>query len=106
MFSDIQPVYTKLSSKLKEFLNVFGETPKVNSNCDGDRDSYDAMVLLTGRYDYEEMGGGDPESTSFCLLSFLFFCQIGFLASLCCPHLVKTSLGKIKCRAILIYLTF
>ena len=89
MFSDIQPVYTKLSSKLKEFLNVFGETPKVNSNCDGDRDSYDAMVLLTGRYDYEEMGGGDPESTSFCLQS---FCQNGFLATLYCPHLVETDL--------------
>merc|ERR1719510_2346177 len=27
------------------------------------------MVLLTGRYDYEEMGGGDPETSSmgYCL---------------------------------------
>merc|ERR1711974_459395 len=24
--------------------------------CDGDRDSYDAMVLLTGRYDFGDMG--------------------------------------------------
>ena len=26
--------------------------PKVNSDCDGDHDSYDAMVLLTGRQDF------------------------------------------------------
>ena len=47
---------------------MFLVTLKVNNDCDADRDSYDAMVLLTGRYDYEEMGGGNPESTSFCLL--------------------------------------
>ena len=29
---------------------------KVNSKCDGDRDGYDAMVLLTGRYDFGDMG--------------------------------------------------
>ena len=28
----------------------------MNSLCDGDRDSYDAMVLLTGRYDFGDMG--------------------------------------------------
>ena len=33
-------------------------TSKVNSGCDGDRDSYDAMVLLTGRYDWEGLAGG------------------------------------------------
>ena len=30
----------------------------MNSQCDGDRDSYDAMVLLTGRYDYQDMTPG------------------------------------------------
>ena len=30
---------------------------KVNSQCDGDRDSYDAMVLLTGRYDFQDLKG-------------------------------------------------
>ena len=27
----------------------------MNSQCDGDRDSYDAMVLLSGRYDFQEI---------------------------------------------------
>ena len=30
----------------------------MNSQCDGDRDGYDAMVLLTGRYDYTDMRPG------------------------------------------------
>ena len=27
----------------------------MNSKCDGDLDGYDAMVLLTGRYDFGDM---------------------------------------------------
>ena len=30
---------------------------KVNSDCDGERDSYDAMVLLTGRLDLTDVPG-------------------------------------------------
>ena len=30
----------------------------MNSGCDGDQDGYDAMVLLTGRYDYRDMRPG------------------------------------------------
>ena len=30
---------------------------KVNSDCDGERDSYDAMVLLTGRLDLKDVPG-------------------------------------------------
>ena len=30
----------------------------MNSQCDGDRDGYDAMVLLTGRYDFQDMRPG------------------------------------------------
>ena len=53
-------VYTKLSSKLKYIHTIkesgmFLVTLKVNNDCDADRDSYDAMVLLTGRYDFEEI---------------------------------------------------
>ena len=33
---------------------------KVNSQCDGDQDSYDVMVLLTGRYDYQDLKGATP----------------------------------------------
>jgi len=32
-----------------------GFANKVNSKCDGDRDAYDAMVLLTGRYDFGDL---------------------------------------------------
>lgn len=32
-----------------------GFANKVNGNCDGDQDSYDAMVLLTGRYDWKDL---------------------------------------------------
>ena len=28
---------------------------QVNSKCDGDLDGYDAMVLLTGRYDFGDI---------------------------------------------------
>ena len=31
---------------------------QVNSQCDGDRDSYDAMILLTGRFDYHDVRPG------------------------------------------------
>ena len=30
----------------------------MNSQCDGDRDSYDAMILLTGRFDYHDVRPG------------------------------------------------
>ena len=51
---------TKMSSKLKYIITkkesgMFLVTLKVNNDCDADRDSYDAMVLLTGRYDFEEI---------------------------------------------------
>ena len=51
---------TKMSSKLKYIRTkkesgMFLVTLKVNNDCDADRDSYDAMVLLTGRYDFEEI---------------------------------------------------
>ena len=53
-------VCTKLSSELKYIHTIkesgmFLVTLKVNNDCDADRDSYDAMVLLTGRYDFEEI---------------------------------------------------
>ena len=49
-----------MSSKLKYIHTIkesgmFLVTLKVNNDCDADRDSYDAMVLLTGRYDFEEI---------------------------------------------------
>ena len=51
---------TMMSSKLKYIITkkesgMFLVTLKVNNDCDADRDSYDAMVLLTGRYDFEEI---------------------------------------------------
>ena len=51
---------TMMSSKLKYIHTIkekgmFLVTLKVNNDCDADRDSYDAMVLLTGRYDFEEI---------------------------------------------------
>ena len=51
---------TKMSSKLKYIITkkisaMFLVILKVNNDCDADRDSYDAMVLLTGRYDFEEI---------------------------------------------------
>ena len=62
--------------KVVFFLRGF--PPKVNSECDGDRDGYDAMVLLTGRFDYRDVlpgrtiffnDKGFPSQTCF----FLFF---------------------------------
>jgi len=49
---DSQKLATQMLRKFQAFAN------KVNSQCDGDRDSYDAMVLLTGRYDYRDMRPG------------------------------------------------
>ena len=37
----------------------------MNGECDGDRDSYDVMILLTGRYDFHDMQAG---TTSVILL--------------------------------------
>ena len=47
-------IWTQIYSHIKE-SGRFLVTLKVNNDCDGDRDSYDAMVLLTGRYDFEEI---------------------------------------------------
>lgn len=49
---DSQLMATQMLRKFQAFAN------KVNSQCDGDRDGYDAMVLLTGRYDYTDMRPG------------------------------------------------
>jgi len=49
---DSQRLATQMLRKFQAFAN------KVNSQCDGDRDGYDAMVLLTGRYDYQDMRPG------------------------------------------------
>ena len=62
----------------KERVFFWGFPPKVNSECDGDRDGYDAMVLLTGRFDYRDVlpgrtiffnDKGFPSRTCF----FIFF---------------------------------
>ena len=59
----------------------------MNSQCDGDRDSYDAMVLLSGRYDFQEivtsgqleLGTGVP-ITRFSL-SIIEVCELVWLFS-------------------------
>jgi len=49
---DSAQMATEMLRKFQLFAN------KVNSLCDGDRNSYDAMVLLTGRYNYHDMRPG------------------------------------------------
>ena len=57
--------------KRKVFFRGF--PPKVNSECDGDRDGYDAMVLLTGRFDYHDVLPGRT----------IFFNDMGFPSQTC-----------------------
>jgi len=49
---DSQRFMSQMLRKFQTFAN------KVNSQCDGDRDSYDAMILLTGRFDYHDVRPG------------------------------------------------
>lgn len=56
---DSQQLATQMLRKFQAFAN------KVNSQCDGDRDSYDAMVLLTGRFDYRDVRPGGSLGYAF-----------------------------------------
>ena len=62
---DSEQFANKLIWKFADYANKVRHVPmslvachQVNSPCDGDRDSYDAMVLLTGRSDFRDMKPG------------------------------------------------
>ena len=50
-------IFLPFTNKVTYFCDKKFGLLKVNSDCDGERDSYDAMVLLTGRLDLTDVPG-------------------------------------------------
>ena len=50
-------IFLPFTNKVTYFRDKKFGLLKVNSDCDGERDSYDAMVLLTGRLDLTDVPG-------------------------------------------------
>ena len=50
-------IFLPFTNKVTYFRDKKLGLLKVNSDCDGERDSYDAMVLLTGRLDLTDVPG-------------------------------------------------